>query len=145
MFSLRLVDGDLQISAGAYQLCDGTVKTEQDVTLALGEPLGNDRFHPGFGSQLINYIGLPLTQTTQYQIEQEIARVIQNYAAVQYDLVQQDALSQTPSRFTTAEIIGEVTSITVSSAQDTVTAVIGIQTADEQDILLTASVGSGNA
>lgn len=144
MYGLRLTDGDLQIVGGSYQLCDGATKTQQDVGLALGEPLGNDRFHPGWGSQLFDYIGLILDQATLFEIEQEVARVIANYTQVQYDQIQADALTQSASRFTTAEIIGEVTGIDVSAALDTVTVGISITTADEQDLVLTASVG-GNA
>ena len=145
MFGLRLIDGDLAISGGSYQLCDGAVKTEQDVWLALGEPLGNDRFHPGWGSTLLTFIGLPMTDTLLFQVQQEALRVVGNYQAVQYDQVQTDALTQTTSRFTTAELIGQITSVTVTGSLDTITITIAIQTIDEQDLVLTATIGGGNA
>ena len=146
MYALAIEDGDLQISGGSYDVRTGAAKTEQDVTLALGEPLGNDRFHPGFGSQLYNFIGLPLTQAALFQVEQEVARVVNNYAAVQYDQIQTDALSGSPSRFTTSEIIGQVTQIQVDGSLDTILITISIQTVDEQDLILSTSIGgSGNA
>lgn len=145
VYGLRLIDGDLQISGGSYLLCDGAVKTEQDVTCALVEPLGNDRFHPGWGSTLHNFIGLPGTDTTLFQVQQEAMRVVSNYQAVQYDQVQADALSGTHSRFSTSELIGQVTSVDVQGLLDTFTITIAIQTIDEEDLVLTASVGGGNA
>lgn len=140
---MKLTDGDLSIVGGSYALCDGAVKTEQDVTCALIEPLGNDRFHPGWGSTLYRFIGLPMTPTTLFQVQQEAARVLNNYMAVQYDLVQTDTLNQTPSRFTTSELIGQVTSVVAAGTLDTITLTITIQTVDEQDLVLTATTTAG--
>jgi phage baseplate assembly protein W len=145
LFTLALRDGDLQIAGGSYALHDGAAKTQQDVGLALGEPLGNDRFHPGFGSTLWTFIGLPLSPAALLQVQQEASRVVQNYAAIQYDQIQSQVLQQTASRFSTAEIIGQVSSVDVTGLLDTITIKITIQTVDEQDLVLSASIGGGNA
>lgn len=145
MYTLAISSGDLQISGNGYTLADGAAKTKQDLRMALGEPLGNDRFHPGYGSILRDYIGEMLSADTQFQIQQEISRVVQNYIAVQYDRIQADIAQGLPSRFSTAEIVGEVTGITVFSTGPVVSAVISIKNVDEQSIELLATAGDANA
>jgi phage baseplate assembly protein W len=145
VYTLAISNRDLQLSGAGYTMVDGAAKTKQDLRMALGEPLGNDRFHPGYGSQLTDFIGLILDVGTQFQIQQEISRVVQNYIAVQYDRIQADIAAGLPSRFTSSEIVGEVTGIQVYSSQDIVNAVITIKNVDEQDIELIASVGADSA
>lgn len=128
MKTLQLQDGDLVIGPNGYQTVDGVGMVTQDLRCALGEPLGNDRFHPGYGSALEDYIGAVLDEMGRFTVEQEVNRVVGNYTAIQSDRMQRDALMAAKSRFSAADIIASVSGVTVTSAQDTVQVAISLTT-----------------
>jgi len=137
--TLAIRGGDLVLVGGAFETLVGPARVAQDLRMALGEPLGNDRFHPGYGSRLEEYVGLPLTEAARYEVEQEVGRVVGNYGAVQRDKIQRDTVAGVRSRYTTADVLSEVSDVLVASSLDTVAVRIGIRTADGQ----TATVASG--
>lgn len=141
MRTLAVVDGDLSLSGASYAMLDGAPKVAQDLRLALGEPLGNDRFHPGWGSRLLDMVGVPLDEATRFSVEQEVQRVVTNYAAVQRDKIQRDTLTASRSRYQTADVVAEVQDVQVVASLDTVQVAILIRTVDGQQVVLTSRTG----
>ena len=61
MKSFALQNGDLVLGQGGLLTVTGPSKVRQDLSIAMREPVGCDRFHPNWGSVLPNYIGEPIT------------------------------------------------------------------------------------
>lgn len=137
MQTLEIREGDLVLVGGALATVSGPARVAQDLRMALGEPIGNDRFHPGYGSRLGEYVGLPLVEATRYEVEQEVGRVVGNYGAVQRDKIQRDTVAGVRSRYQTADVLTEVSSVEVTGSLDTVSVRIGIRVADGQTALVT--------
>lgn len=129
MKTMLLDDGDLVIGTSSdYQMVTAEQKVKQDVRGALLEPLGNDRFHPGWGSTLFDHIGEPLTEFNRTAVLSEVNRVVGNYAAIQRDRVEADMLSNTPTRFSTNEIVTSVIGVRAEQVLDSMRIEIGIGT-----------------
>jgi phage baseplate assembly protein W len=142
MKTLALEDGDLVVSKRDYAPVSGIGKIRQDLRGALLEPMGNDRFHTGWGSLLEQAIAAVVDENLRLDIESEVNRVVTNYAAVQNDQIDTDVTSQTDSRFTTDEILSRIESIKVTTSLDSVLIAITLQTASGQVVALTTSVAA---
>lgn len=136
MKTLKLSNGDLTLSGRAFAEVSGTGKVAQDLRGALAEPLGNDRFHPGWGSTLGDFISTIADEETQFEVEAEVNRVISNYAAIQRDKVVADIHSGGGSRFTTDEILQRVAGVSTTVTQDRVAIDIRLQTASGEVVAL---------
>lgn len=134
MRTLAVQSGDLALVGGSYLLYDGAALVAQDLRMALGEPLGNDRFHPGWGSRLHDFIGVPLDEATRFDVEQECGRVISNYVAVQRDRIQRDTLAAERSRYRTSEVVAQVQGVGVTASLDTVSVRVSVRTVDSQQV-----------
>lgn len=142
MKTLALQHGDLVVGSTGYATIDGVPKVVQDVRCALLEPLGNDRFHPGFGSLLDSFVGLAQDGMTTSEVQSEIRRVLDQYAAVQRDRLERDALSGARSRYKTADVLAEVLSINVKPVEDRIYVQVNLRTADGATVALNTSLGS---
>jgi phage baseplate assembly protein W len=138
--TLLLRDGDLVPSHRDFLMVRGAGKVAQDLRCALLEPLGNDRFHTGWGSSLQNFIASIADEGTRMEIEAEVNRVISNYAAIQRDKVEADISGDEDSRFTTSEILSRVQNVTVSVASETVNINISLRTVAGEVIVLAEAV-----
>jgi phage baseplate assembly protein W len=134
--TLAIEGGDLVLTGGAYRSYEGVAKVAQDLRMALGEPLGNDRFHPGWGSRLFDFIGVPLDEATRFAVEQECNRVIGLYVAVQRDKIQRDTLAAARSRYRTSEVVAQVQGVEVQMVEDRVQVRVMIRTVDSQLVTL---------
>ena len=141
MKTLQLKHGDLVIGTNGYATVDGAMMVAQDLRVALGEPVGNDRFHPGYGSALDSYVGMVLDESARFSVEQEVNRVVGNYTAIQRDRIQKDALVATRSRFSTDDVISEVSAVKVTSSMDAVQVSIGITTMSGKSALISMQAG----
>ena len=83
MKTLAVQDGDLVLGASGYATTRGLSKTVQDLSVALRERFGVDRFHPKWGSGLDSLLGRPIDVLTRMRLESEARRVINNYMVVQ--------------------------------------------------------------
>lgn len=136
-----LRDGDLVVSARDYALISGTGKIAQDLRGALLEPMGNDRFHTGWGSLLDDAVGASLTEDMRLDVESEVNRIIANYAAIQNDRIDADLVSDGEPRYTTDEILSSIESVTVTTEIDKATVNIRLRTASGEIVALTESIG----
>jgi phage baseplate assembly protein W len=134
--TLQISGGDLVVVGGGYATVEGSARLAQDLRMGLGEPLGNDRFHPGWGSRLEDYVGLPLSDATRFEIEQEVGRVVGNYAAVQRDRIERDTAQGVRSRYRTADVLAEVSDVAVASRLDSVSVVVAIRNATGQSTVI---------
>lgn len=141
MKTLRLDDGDLVIGTDSdYAKVTGPAKMIQDLRCALLEPLGNDRFHPGYGSRLEDFIALSNDEEAAFEVESEVRRVVSNYAAVQRDMVEAETFGGEETTFTTDEIIDSLTGISAKITDETVRVTVGLATAAGNQVLLSEVV-----
>ena len=124
-----LSDGDLVIGTNSdLQMATGLTKVAQDVRGALLEPIGNDRFHPGWGSSLDTYIGAPALVDVEQTVLTEVNRVVGNLAAVQRDQIESQALQGGDTTWSTDEVLAGVTGVSVQQSTDTVAVAITLGT-----------------
>lgn len=142
MKTLQLRGGDLVVGAGGHQTVRGTAMVAQDLRCALGEPLGNDRFHPGYGSTLADNIGRMLDTDVQFEVQQEVMRVVGNYAAIQQDKITRDALAAKKARFTTDDVVADVDGITVKADIDSVRVSIALTMLDGTAVPISTGVSA---
>jgi hypothetical protein len=138
-FALR--GGDLVLQSGSYAMATGHEKIHQDLRCALLEPVGNDRFHPAYGSQIDRFIGGLADEQTAFLVRQEIARVLSNYVAIQQDRISRDLQAGAKSRFVRSEIIANIDDIAVSVVDDTARITISIRTMEGSPVTLNTEVG----
>jgi phage baseplate assembly protein W len=135
-----LTDGDLVPVRRDLAMVTGTAKVQQDLRGALLEPLGNDRFHPGWGSSLDDFIAQIASESTRMEVESEVNRVISNYAAIQRDRIEADITSGGDTRFSTNEILARVRGVDVKIMDETVRVNISLQTVAGEIVVLTEAV-----
>lgn len=141
MKTLALQSGDLVVTGrSGHKTITGLSKIRQDMALALAEPYGDDRFHPQWGSVLPNYVGMPITADVELLVRSEVARVIQAYIGIQQNEIVNDALNQHRTRYSTADVVAQVTNIETAIAFDTIRVKVTIRTVSSQTVSITRSI-----
>lgn len=136
-FSLKVINGDLAITAGSFDIVDGTEKLKQDLTLWLTERYRDDRFHPTYGSILDGYIGEVINpQDTIVRVHSEVLRVLSNYQQIQLA-----RFRETPNKFQPSEIVQQVNGVDVSLSYDKVIVLVRITTAAKTSTIITVGLG----
>jgi phage baseplate assembly protein W len=136
MKTLRLSEGDLTLRGRAFAETSGTGKVQQDLRGALAEPIGNDRFHPGWGSTLERFVAAFATEDTDFEVRAEVNRVISNYAAVQRDKIEADIYSDGDTRFSTNEVLSAISGVTTTVRGDRISVDIQLRTASGETVAL---------
>lgn len=142
MKTLALINGDLMLAQGGYQLYTGPQRIRQDLTLALQEEYGMDRFHPRWGSILMHYIGNVLTNDIQSLVKAEVNRVVQNYIAVQQAEVLRDTQVDVANRFNTSDVVRRILSIVASANIDTINISLALETLSRETVVVKKQVTS---
>ncbi len=140
MRTFELVGGDLVLGEGGFALVTGQAKVKQDLGVAMREPYGCDRFHPRWGSILINYVGEPIEQQTSFLIQSEVGRIIRNYIMVQGGVVEEDVTAQRRSRLTMSEVVVGVNGIDVRQNQDKYHVRVRLSLFSGEEAVLTGTV-----
>lgn len=141
MKTLALSGGDLVINAShGYQTITGSPKIRQDLALALIEPLGDDPYHPNWGSLLNKYIGHPLTGDLELLVEQEARRIVTQYMNTQSQAISTSQTNGTPIGYTTSDVVVGITSINGIINYDTIQLTISLVTAAGQGVDITRTV-----
>jgi hypothetical protein len=123
--SLKVVNGDLSVTAGKFDLVQGSEKLKQDLTLWLTERYRDDRFHPTYGSILDGYIGGVINaQDTIVRVQSETLRVLSNYMQIQMA-----RFRESPQKFQPSELLQSVNGVEVSLSYDKVIVLVRITTA----------------
>lgn len=119
--TLALVNGDLAIGTnGAYLLYSGVSRIKQDLTLALTEEYGTDRFHPTYGSIVQSYLGQVLSAELMQLVRAEVNRVLQNYLVIQQNEVLRDTVIDVTNRFDTSDVVQSVDNVAARAVLDTI-------------------------
>lgn len=136
MKTFALVQGDLSPSGGGYLMYEGPAKINQDLTLAMKEEYGTDRFHPRWGSVLKKYVGLPLTAEIKSKTLTEINRVINNYITIQNSRIVADNNTSSASRYSTDDVVQSLTALSATQVYDSLLVSVTLQTVSRQQINL---------
>lgn len=144
MKTLRLQHGDLVLGSGGVETVSGPSMLVQDIRGALGEPFGIDRFHPGWGSVIDEYVGAPLDESTAFEVKQEVSRVIGNYMAVQADKIQRDTMSSGPNRYRSSDVLARVKSIDVTTQFDQASISITVETVSREEATVEMDAGGSS-
>lgn len=128
MKTLALANGDLVAGPTGHKTISGAAKIRQDLALALGEPIGDDRFHPSWGSLLPSYIGQAIDAQTNALIRSEVSRVLAQYVSVRDEYITLDQQSGARSRFDTADVVSEILSVSAVQDFDTIKVQVSLRT-----------------
>lgn len=140
MKTFLIDNGDLVLSSGSFAEVTGQAKLTQDLGLAMREPLGVDRFHPRWGSQLHLFLGLPATPEAGQRIQAEVQRVLDNAMAIQQDNMRADASAGRPSRYGTGEVINRVKDVRTRQEYDAFHVRVSLQTLSSDEVVLVSTV-----
>lgn len=141
MKQLQLRNGDFAIAPGGFATVRGSAKIQQDLGAALRETLGDDRFHPRYGTVLANAVGGLPDLESQMMIKSEIARVISNYMTVQSAQIAAAAALGVKSRHTPDEVISSISGIAVQQNYDRINVKVSIMTLQGNTVTVLRSVG----
>lgn len=144
MKTLKIENGDLVISNGAYAVVEGSDKIVQDLGIAVATPYGVDRFHPKYGSVLPNYVGTPIDEGTKMLVENEMTRIITNYQAVQTTNMNSYIVQGKQSPYNQNELVQSIKELQVVQDYDTleVTAVVSTLSGNQAVVSATVSPNS---
>lgn len=140
MKTLALVGGDLALGDGGYRTLTGSARIRQDLALAMAEPYGHDPYHPEYGSVLGSYIGQPITPELELLVRSEVVRVLQQYIGAQQAQIAADALSGARARFSYADVVDEITSLTTTVLYDTLRLAVTLRTRTGQTVRILRTV-----
>lgn len=141
MKTLALSNGDLVVGQGGHLTISGVSKIRQELALALGEYFGTDRFHRDiWGSVVSDYLGRPIDDSLIAQVEAEVARVLSQYIAIQDQEIYQDYINGRRTRYATADVIREVTSINAQPINDSIQISITLATQAGSTVVLNRTV-----
>lgn len=142
MKTLALASGDLVVGSEGHRTISGSAKIRQDLALALGEPYGNDRFHPQWGSVLSEYVGRPIDSDTEMLVRSETARVVQVYIDIQRVEIVEDVLAGRRSRFTTADVVARLDDIETEIRFDTIRVMLSLVTQSHESLTISRTVAT---
>lgn len=140
MQTFMMRDGDLSLTSGSFEVATGGDKLYQDLSFALREPIGTDRFHPGWGSALPQFIGGTASPATAVLVQNEVRRVVRNHSVVQQGKISADIRSRQPARYGTGEIIKEIGEIQVRAEYDRLHVRCLLSTLSAAEVALVATV-----
>lgn len=140
MKTLALQNGDLMPAQGGYLLYTGVDRIRQDLTLALLEDYGTDRFHPRWGSVIKQYIGNVITPQLESLVRAEINRIVQNYIAIQQAEVLRDSQVDVKGRFTTSDVVRSLLAINASIYLDRINIALALETMSRASVTIKRQV-----
>lgn len=142
MKTLALQDGDLVVTPHGHETVSGSGKVKLDLALSLGEEVGTDRFHPKFGSYLPGWIGQTLDGQMEFAVEAEVMRVLNAYILDQHDEILNDVTTGRRSRFSTADVIQGIVSVTTAVDMDRIYFQAVLTTQAGQNVVVNKSVSA---
>lgn len=140
MRQLLVADGDLVATPSGHATVSGAARIRQDLSLALSEPYGDDRFHPQWGSTLPRYVGMAVNIETQMMVRAEVTRVVQSYIATQRADILLDATAQRRSRYSTFDVVQALNDVSARAYLDSIRVAVRLSTAAGEDIAVAQEV-----
>ncbi len=140
MKAFAIESGDLVVGPEGFATVSGSTKVQQDLGIAMREPLGCDRFHPRWGTTLTSMVGGVITNQTEMLVRSEVQRLIKNYVAVQGQVVEQDVALAQRSRIATSEVITAVEGIDIRQDFDRVHVRVRLRVFSGETVTLSGTV-----
>lgn len=140
MKTMQLVNGDLWVTQGGYALITGPDRIRQDLTLALLEEYGSDRFHPRWGSVIKRYIGNVITPQLEALVRAEVNRIVQNYILIQQAEVLRDTQVDEKGRFTTSDVVRSLLGLSTSVSMNSINVKLALETLARATVTLKRQV-----
>jgi hypothetical protein len=140
MKTFRLDNGDLSLGQDGYALVEGSDKLRLDLSVAMREPFGCDRFHPRWGSLLYDYTGKVVDDETGAYIKGEITRLVQNYVYVQGELLSKDVAAGRRPRFSRGEVVSDMSGIDLQGLFDSYKVRVRLRTLSGEEVTLLQTV-----
>lgn len=146
MKTLALRNGDLVVSGNALGMVKGVARVQQQVGLCLREPYGSDRFHPGWGSVLPEWIGRAIEGSgIQLELRAELIRVVKNFISSQTASIERRAVRGLRPVIEPAEILVDITDIKVIQERDSLVVKATLRTAGNREFSIVTAPGRTDA
>ena len=143
MRTFLLRDGDFDLNGDRYRMVEGTARLQQQVGLCVREPWQIDRFHPGWGSVLPNWIGNSIIdRSVDMDVGNEIRRVVRNFAASTAGEVRRRANLGLQPVMRPSEVLSGVMSITIRHQLDRLYVRTVLTTASQTEFTIIATPGA---
>lgn len=141
MKSPQLVSGDFVVGSGGFVMVEGVQKVYQDLSVLVRESLGEDRFHPRWGTILPDLIGGLTGEDAEADVRNEINRVIQNYMIMQSTQIRADVAMSRKPRFKPGEVLASIEGIDIQQVEDRLNVRVRVSTANGTSINILRTVG----
>jgi hypothetical protein len=138
-WSLRLHNGDFVPNRGSLSVARNETKLIQDLKCYILEEIGNDPYHPEYGSKLNGgqengirvqgVLGLS-GPFAQLEVESELRRIVSNYQQLQLLRARTDQVARGRISLDRGEVLVALSGITFTYDQDRMTANLTLQTGD---------------
>jgi hypothetical protein len=142
MRTFLLQNKDLVVGSNSYVEVTGPGKVYQDISIALQETYGANRFHPNWGSILNSMIGSALSQSTTTVISSEVTRVLKNYMLNQQNTISNYNTQGLPSPYNNSDLVVNMTPVQITSIQDSVGVSFDVSTISQSAIPVAVNVSS---
>jgi phage baseplate assembly protein W len=140
MKQLGLRNGDLIATRHGHETVTGSERIRLDLTVALGQEFGTDRFHLKFGSYLNRFLGNPVGPELAFAVEAEVVRVVNNYISIQQAAISNDQLYGRRSRMSTADVVTAIASVDAQPYLDRIFIRLQLSTAAGEYVTIVKSV-----
>jgi len=139
-----LRNGDFDLIGDRFAMVEGAARVQQQLGLCMREVWGIDRFHPGWGSVMPNWIGGVIAgPELNMDLRNEVRRVIQNHMTSTNDGINRRANSGFAPVITANEIITDISNIVIRHQQDRIFVRVVLGTASSSQFSLIINPGGG--
>lgn len=123
MYTIALKNGDWDFSNRHGRVITGRSKLTQCLTQWLVETRGIDRFHPTYGSQIQNMVGMQRTESNRLAVEKIVRQSCidyMNYVSAEFE--------QHPDRYSKDEVIAQVLGVTSYYIEEEIHVTVAVRT-----------------
>ena len=139
-----LRNGDLELIGDRFVMVEGAARVQQQLGLCMREPWGINRFHPGWGSVMPNWVGsVAISPLSDMDLRNEVLRVIKNHITSTNESINRRANAGQRPVITASEIIVNVSNIVIRQQQDRVFVRVALSTASAAEFSLIINPGGG--
>lgn len=145
-WSLRLKNGDFVPTGGSYALAQNETKLVQDLKCWILEELGEDPFHPTYGSDINgdDIIGQE-SGFAAIELDSELRRIVTEYQKQQVARARREQLTQGKITLGRGEILVGLTDIQLTQNQDRLVAKLSLITGDQNDLTIEIPLNADTA
>ena len=137
-----LRNGDLDLIGDRFAMVEGAARVQQQLGLCMREVWGIDRFHPGWGSVMPNWIGGVISgPDLSMDLRNEVLRIVRNYMTSTTDAINRRANRGLRPVVTANEIITNVSNVVIRQSQDQIFVRVVLATASASEFSLIINPG----